>query len=76
MAKIIKKLSVYISRTFPNDTHCRFMFYDEAINREDIKMNPYQLPDKAGIFWGIVVKDRQIDKISEIRGKEKHDSEK
>jgi hypothetical protein len=52
------------------------MFYDEAINREDIKMNPYQLPDKAGIFWGIVVKDRQIDKISEIRGKEKHDSEK
>ena len=52
------------------------MFYDEAINREDIKMNPYQLPDKAGIFWCMVVKDRRIDKISKMRGKEKHDSEK
>ena len=76
MAKIIKKLSVYISRTFPNDTHCRFMFYDEAINREDIKMNSYQSPDKPGIFWGMVAKDRRIDKISKMRGEKKHDSEK
>ena len=76
MAKIIKKLSVYISRTFPNDTHCRFVFYDEAINREDIKINPYQLPDQAEIFWGIMAKDRRIDKILKMRGEEKHDSEK
>ena len=75
MAKIIKKLSVYILRTFPNDTHCRFMFYDEAINREDIKMNPYQSPDQAEIFWGIMVKDRGIDKISKMKGEES-DSEK
>ena len=76
MEKIIKKLSVYISRTFPNDTHCRFMFYDEAINREDIKINPYQLPDKAGIFWGMMGRDRVIDEILKVRGEEKHDSEK
>ena len=76
MAKIIRKLSVYISRKFLNDTHCRFVFYDEAINREDIKMNPYQSPDKAGIFWGMVAKDRRIDKISKMRGEEKHGSEK
>ena len=75
MAKIIKKLSVYISRTFPNDTNCRFVFYDEAINREDIKMNSYQSPDQAEIFWGIMVKDRRIDKISKMKGEES-DSEK
>ena len=76
MVKIIKKLIVYISRTFPNDTHCRFMFYDEAINREDIKMNPYQSPDQAEIFSGIMAKDRRIDKILKMRGEKKHDSEK
>ena len=51
------------------------MFYDEAINREDIKMNPYQSPDQAEIFWGIMVKDRRIDKISKMKGEES-DSEK
>ena len=76
MEKIIKKLSVYISRKSPNDTHCRFMFYDEAINREDIKMNPYQSPDKAGIFWSIMAKDRRIDEILKMRGEKKHDREK
>ena len=76
MAKIIKKLSVYISRTFPNDTHCRFVFYDEAINREDIKINPYQLPDQAEIFWGMMGRDRAIDEILKMRGKKKYDSEK
>ena len=76
MVKIIKKLSVYILRIFPNDTHCRFMFYDEAINREDIKMNPYQLPDKAGNIFGMMGRDRQIDEILKIRGEEKHGSEK
>lgn len=67
---------MYISRTFPNDTHCRFMFYDEAIKREGIKMNPYQSPDQAEIFWSIMAKDRQIDEILKMRGEEKHDSEK
>ena len=76
MAKIIKKLSVYISRTFPNDTHCRFIFYDETINREDIKINPYQLPDQAEIFSGMMGRDRQIDEILKIRGEKKHDCEK
>ena len=76
MAKIIKKLIVYISRKFLNDTHCRFVFYDEAINREDIKMNPYQSPDQTEIFWGMIAKDRRIDKISKMRGEKKHDSEK
>ena len=52
------------------------MFYDKAINREDIKMNSYQSPDKPGIFWGMVAKDRQIDEILKMRGEEKHDSEK
>ena len=76
MAKIIKKLSVYILRTFPNDTHCRFMFYDEAINREDIKMNPYQSLDQAEIFSGMMGRDRAIDEILKMRGEKKHDSEK
>ena len=67
---------MYILRTFPNDTHCRFMFYDEAINREDIKMNPYQSPDQAEIFWSIMAKDRRIDEILKMRGEKKHDSEK
>ena len=52
------------------------MFYDEAINREDIKMNPYQSPDQAEIFSGIMAKDRRIDKILKMRGEKKHDSEK
>ena len=76
MSKIIKKLIVYISRKFLNDTHCRFVFYDEAINREDIKINPYQLPDQAEIFWGMMGRDRVIDEILKVRGEEKHDSEK
>ena len=76
MAKIIKKLIVYISRKFLNDTHCRFVFYDEAINREDIKMNPYQSPDQAEIFWSIMEKDRRIHEILKMRGEKKHDREK
>ena len=76
MAKIIKKLNVYISRIFPNDTHCRFMFYDEAINREDIKMHSYQSPDQAEIFSGMMGRDRAIDEILKMRGEKKHDSEK
>ena len=52
------------------------MFYDEAINREDIKMNPYQSPDQAEIFWSIMAKDRRIDEILKMRGEKKHDSEK
>ena len=52
------------------------MFYDEAINREDIKINPYQLPDKAGIFWGMMGRDRAIDEILKMRGDKKHDCEK
>ena len=76
MAKIIKKLIVYISRKFLNDTHCRFVFYDEAVNREDIKMNPYQSPDQAEIFSGMMGRDRAIDEILKMRGEEKHDSEK
>ena len=39
-------------------------------------MNPYQSPDQAEIFWGIMGKDRRIDKILKMRGEEKHDSEK
>ena len=52
------------------------MFYDEAVNREDIKMNPYQSPDQAEIFSGMMGRDRAIDEILKMRGEEKHDSEK
>ena len=39
-------------------------------------MNPYQSPEQAEIFWGIMARDRQIDEILKMRGEEKHDSEK
>ncbi|WP_315027511.1 hypothetical protein [Aggregatibacter segnis] len=52
------------------------MFYDEAINREYIKMNPYQSPDQAEIFSGMMGRDRAIDEILKVRGKKKHGSEK
>ena len=52
------------------------MFYDEAINRDEIKINPSQLPDQAEIFWGMMGRDRVIDEILKVRGEEKHDSEK
>ena len=39
-------------------------------------MNSYQSPDQVEIFSGIMAKDRRIDKILKMRGKEKHDSEK
>ena len=39
-------------------------------------MNPYQSPDQTEIFWGMIAKDRRIDKISKMRGEKKHDSEK
>jgi len=52
------------------------MFYDEAINREDIKMHSYQSPDQAEIFSGMMGRDRAIDEILKMRGEKKHDSEK
>ena len=39
-------------------------------------MNPYQLPDQAEIFSGMMGRDRQIYEILKIRGEKKYDSEK
>ena len=37
------------------------MFYDEAINREDIKMNPYQSPEQAEILYLLIVCRREYE---------------
>lgn len=39
-------------------------------------MNPYQSPDQAEIFSGMMGRDRQIYEILKIRGEKKHDCEK